>query len=67
MKPIVHYKGLAFHIAVGRSATVFPVDHYNQELVSNTTFVHTSRVVSYDQKTGEFETQNTRYVPVTLS
>ena len=67
MKPIVHYKGAIGPIVVGRSATVFPVDHPNTELVSNTTFVHTSPVVSYDQETGKFETQNTQYVPVTLS
>lgn len=67
MKPIVHYKGAIGPIVVGRSATVFPVDHYNTTLVSNKKHAFTSTVVSYDQETGKFETQNTQYVPVTLS
>lgn len=64
IKPIVHYKSLHGSIVVGQSATVFPVDHPDAENVSNTTVAFTSNVVSYSPETGEFETMNTRYVPL---
>lgn len=61
MKPIVHYKDLAFGVTVGCSTTVIVVDHprfYPGQLI------HTSKVVSYCEDSGEFETLNTHYKPL---
>lgn len=65
-KPTVRYRDLGVPISVGRSAIVQPVDHPNHlegHLVSNAKPVKTSAVISYDEKTGVFETRNTVYSP----
>lgn len=64
MKPVVRYREIApGHVFVGLSATVIPLDHPNPYgLVTNNEIVHTSRVISYDKATGDFETMNTKYV-----
>jgi hypothetical protein len=64
-KPVVIYnpKVLFTHIEEGTSAYVFPLDHPSS-LVSNTAVVRTSKVISYNKETGEFETMNTKYVPL---
>ena len=60
-KPVVHYIPNKYQqIKVGISAYVWPVDHPS-DLVSNTKAIITSKVVSYDKDTGDFETLNTRY------
>lgn len=62
-KKIVHYKKDSdVHIYVGASAVVFPIDHPGP-LVSNTKYIQTSTVISYNRATGEFETLNTIYKP----
>lgn len=61
MKPVVRYKALAV-CKVGDEALVFPLDHPGNR-VSNAKVARTSRVVRYDRRSGEFETENTRYVP----
>lgn len=60
-KPLVKYKSAGFEIKVGHAATVIPLDHPDEYLVTNGQIAHTSRVVSYDKATGNFETRNTRY------
>lgn len=61
MKPVVKYKyDLNNFIKVGESAYVFPLNHPSS-LVSNTKLVRTSRVISFDKNTGNFETINTIY------
>lgn len=61
-KRIVRYKtGPGQYIRVGKQAVIWPIDHYS-ELVSNEKAVVTSIVISYDTVTGNFETQNTKYV-----
>ena len=63
VKPVVQYlKNKSQFICVGFGATVQPIDHPS-ELVSNTSWIVTSKVISYDIKTGEFETLNTKYTP----
>jgi hypothetical protein len=63
VKPVVQYlRNKAQFICVGFGATVQPIDHPS-ELVSNTSWIVTSKVISYDIKTGEFETLNTKYTP----
>lgn len=66
MKPVVHYDsskpGAAFP-KVGSPCYVWPVDHPDKTHVSNTKMVKTSQVVAV-HKNGEFETLNTRYVPL---
>ena len=62
-KQVVRYSGLLFTPIVGQSATVYPVDHPDMERVTNGQMAYTSSVVSYDETTGQFETQNTLYVP----
>lgn len=61
-KPIVHYNQSFKAIVVGEAAMVQPIDHYATDRVSNTKPVFTSKVVSYDKSSGEFETMNTKYV-----
>ena len=64
LKSIVHYyKNLMHDINLGGKAFIHPVDHPDTERVSNTTWVFTSKVISHDPDTGEFETLNTKYVP----
>lgn len=62
-KPIVFYKGNENpYIVVGGRGFVFPINHPS-ELVSNTSWIQTSPVLSYDRLTGVFETENTIYKP----
>ena len=64
MKQIVHYDNFKpTTIVVGKCATVFPIDHPDSVNVSNQVMVMTSLVLSHDPATGEFETQNSKYVP----
>lgn len=60
MKPVVRYEA-AYNVEVDRQAFVRPVDHPS-DLVSNMTWAQTSPVVKVDGDT--FETENTRYVPI---
>lgn len=67
-KPVVHYdrSPSMYWIQVGFSAHVTPLDHPNHlegHRVTNGLPIRTSTVLSYDEETGEFETQNTKYVP----
>ena len=64
-KPVVRYTSVSFQRegGVGGIAFVYPIDHPDTKLVSNTTIAITSRVVSYDEATEVFETLNTVYVP----
>ena len=60
-KAVVQYTPTALPIIVGEGASVVVYDHPSVEL-NYAPFVHTTRVVSYDEATGEFETRNTKYV-----
>ena len=62
-KPVVHYSQLIGAVEIGHSAMVVTVDH-PAEYLNKAPYVHTSAVVSYDEGSNEFETLNTRYVPV---
>lgn len=59
-KRVVHYKKSIGPIVVGASATVWPIDHYNPDRVSNTTWVWTSNVVEVVNDE-EFHTLNSIY------
>ena len=63
-KPVVKYREvIPGMIHIGLRATIIPLDHPNPNgIVFNGEVAHTSRVLSYDKATGEFETMNTRYV-----
>lgn len=50
-------------IKIGYAAEVTPIDHPDEENVSNFLPVTTSTVIAYDETTGEFETRNTLYKP----
>lgn len=64
MKPIVHFKPSTLHNPkLGLSTYVFPIDHPDSTMVSNTGLVRTSPIVSIGPG-DEFETENTRYRPV---
>ena len=65
MKPTVHYHKhtLDEFPRVGEFAFLQPADHPS-ELVSNTKIAKTSRVVQCNWTRGEFETENTIYVPL---
>lgn len=64
MKQVVHYTPTTVdRIQVGDGAWVYPTDHPSY-LVSNKHGCHTSKVLSYDEVTGVFETLNTVYKPV---
>ena len=65
-KPVVHYKKADFNgqIKMGCPAFIFPLDHTNHapgQNVSNTCVARTSKVISVNHETGEFETLNTIY------
>lgn len=61
MKPVVKYKhDLNNFIQVGMNAYVFPLNHHSK-YVSNQFLVKTSKVISFDKETGNFETVNTIY------
>lgn len=62
LKPVVRYKPVGgTEIEVGYRARVIPLDHPSP-LIDNGYYASTSPVLSYDPETGNFETQNTRYV-----
>ena len=62
-KKVVHYNQEKFkHIVLGQGAIVFPIDHPDDERVSNTREVFTSRVIKIFPN-GDFETLNTMYKP----
>lgn len=66
MKPVVHYHKDAFvqiPTLVGGCAMISPIDHPSV-LVSNKCSVITSPVVAFGDNAGEFETENTKYIPV---
>lgn len=61
MKPIVHYdktKPLIFDLDF---AWLTPLDHYVPNL--NGREVNTSRIVTYNEDSGQLVTQNTIYLP----
>lgn len=63
MKPVVHYNHVFLAPKVGRRAVVATVDHPSERVTNEGGPVFTSDVVSIGPGEGEFETQNTRYVP----
>lgn len=63
-KATVHYAVTPFtNIVVGQRALVVPMDHPDTVNVPNGFHAYTSEVIVYNSETGEFETQNNRYVP----
>jgi hypothetical protein len=65
MKPTVHYYDEPTFVN-GR-AFVIPVDHYRHgDEIHNGNLVLTSCIVSRDEATGVFETQNTIYKPLRI-
>lgn len=62
-KKVVQYRAKLGLFCVGHPAIVWPTNHYNSELVSNTKPVVTSKVVEVLDD-GVFVTENTRYEPV---
>lgn len=60
MKRTVLYSELLFCEA-GSGALVRTLNHPDRERVSNQQVVRTSPVLHYDETSGEFETENTRY------
>ena len=61
MKPTVKYVIATVLPTVGRSAWIYALDHPN---FLGTRLLHTSKVLSVDEETGNFETLNTLYVRV---
>ena len=59
-KEVLYYPRSGETIVVGSRAFVLPDHHPN---VLNGNHVYTSIVLSYDNKTGCFETENSRYIP----
>ena len=60
-KDIAYYdKSKYYKVEVGAYAIIYPLGHKN---VANGSVAKTSRVVSYDEVSGVFETKNTMYVP----
>lgn len=60
-KDIAYYDKSKYHtITVGGIAIIYPLGHKN---VTDGTLAQTSRVVSYDEVSGVFETKNTVYIP----
>lgn len=50
-------------IQVGTPAYVFAIDHPDGDISAHS-IVHTSPVISFDHKTGVFETMNSVYTPL---
>lgn len=63
MKKVVHYIGTPANVGVGKQAILFPIDHPDSDMVSNTKPVLTTSIVHVDKGTGRIETQNTIYLP----
>jgi hypothetical protein len=63
-KPVVYYdpSRSVLDFKVGYSALVFPLNHPNTGMVSNTKLIHTSLIISVGEN-GVFETRNTIYKP----
>lgn len=60
-KDIAYYDKSKYHnINVCCVAIIYPLGHKN---VTNGTLAQTSRVISYDEVSGVFETKNTVYIP----
>lgn len=71
VKPRVRYLStqwtgdkILYDVKVGANCYLFPIDHPSV-LVSNESIVRTSPVLNFDEDTGEIETHNTIYVPIT--
>lgn len=65
VKKTVNYTPCKYDfIKVGQGAIVWPTNHPDADRVSNTAPVRTSMVLQHDEKTGEFETENTLYKPI---
>lgn len=62
IKKVVHYVGTP--TIVGNRAILTPVDHPDEENVSNYRPATTSSIVRHDLVTGVIETQNTIYQPL---
>lgn len=61
-KPTVRYNATAgFFIEVGMPAFISTIDHPNTSNYADRS-VKTSRVISHNEVTGDFETKNTKYV-----
>lgn len=68
-RPMVRYRADKTHrYQIGQPAYCYPLDHPDRERVTGDgeTPVFTSPVVAVNHVTGEFWTNNTHYVPVTL-
>lgn len=62
IKKVVHYVGTP--AIMGNRAILTPVDHPDEENVSNYRLVTTSCIVRHDPVTGAIETQYTVYQPL---
>jgi len=62
VKPLVQYTPFDPTIEVGKRAMVVTYNHPDIENVTPGQVVFTTRVVTYDEATGTFETANTRYI-----
>jgi len=62
IKKVVHYVGTP--TIVGNRVILTPVDHPDEENVSNFRPATTSCIIRCDSKTGVIETQNTVYQPL---
>lgn len=65
MKKIVHYDDAQGYKKFGDRVILYPIDHPEKSMVSNTTSVLTSNVIHIDKKTGIIETENSVYIPIT--
>jgi hypothetical protein len=64
-KKVVHYVGKPmFYGELKHGAWLYPMDHPDNENVTNMKQARTSSVLSYDPITGRLETLNTVYVPL---
>lgn len=65
MKKVVQYSRLITkNVKIGEGVLIVPLDHPDQENVSNLNPAWTSPVVAYNEATAEIETRNTLYKPV---
>jgi hypothetical protein len=62
VKPIVNYIKEGAIIIVGQNAIVVTLNHPSVGLVTPGHIALTSKVVAYCEESGDFETENTRYV-----
>lgn len=66
IKPIVEYVVQDAFIKVNFLASIRTYGHPSADRVSQGDWAITSRVISYDEETGVFETVNTVYVPMAV-